>query len=137
MRPGWLVALLVGACGEPNALSEPRLEFTSQIVAGIPTIATAATPHKGGMKVTGTIRTPTTSYVLSGTVRALGSHSLELEITAADSGGGLPFFVQNYYQADVRALGPGAYVLSVIHSVTTPPAHREEVYHQIVLVPAP
>ncbi|HEV8357801.1 MAG TPA: hypothetical protein VGQ17_13695 [Gemmatimonadales bacterium] len=106
-------------------------------MVGLPTIATAARPHTGGMLVTGAVSTPTTSYVLSGTVRTVRSHSLELEITAADSGGGLPFIVQNYYQADLSALGPGAYELSVIHTVTSPPAHREEVYHRIVQVPAP
>ena len=41
----------------------------------------------------------------------------------------------NYYRADVQALGPGSYDLSVVYIYATPPLRSEVVHRETVLVP--
>ena len=131
-----LLALGALACGglatEP---SQPGLVFQSQIIFGFPTIPISTAPHKGGFLVTGAVITPKTSYVLAGDVRAPAGRAVLLEITVSDTGQGYQFTTQNYYRADVNALGPGAYDLSVVYVYATPPLRSEVVHRETVQVP--
>jgi hypothetical protein len=131
-----LLSLAALACGGMiTAPSQPQLVFQSQIIFGFPTIPIVAAPHKGGVLVTGAVITPKTSYVLAGDVRAPSTRAVVLEITVSDTGQGYQFNTQNYYRADVQALGPGSYDLSVVYIYATPPLRSDVVHRETVLVP--
>jgi hypothetical protein len=139
MTAGRLTALLslaaVACGGMVTAPSQPDLVFQSQIIFGFPTLPIVAAPHQGGVLVTGAVITPKTSFVLTGDVRAPSERAVVLEITVSDTGQGFQFNTQNYYRADVRALGPGAYDLSVVYIYATPPLRSDLVHRETVLVP--
>ena len=131
-----LFSLAALACGGMvTAPSQPDLVFQSQIIFGFPTLPIVAAPHKGGVLVTGAVLTPKTSYVPTGDVRAPSGRAVVLEITVSDTGQGYQFNTQNYYRADVQALGPGSYDLSVVYIYATPPLRSELVHRETVLVP--
>ena len=131
-----LLTLGALACGglatEP---SQPGLVFQSQIIFGFPTLPIVTSPHKGGFLVTGAVVTPKTSFVLAGDVRAPSARAVVLEITVSDTGQGYQFSTQNYYRADIQALGPGAYDFSVVYIYATPPLRSDVVHRETVLVP--
>jgi hypothetical protein len=135
-RLSLVLPLLLAACGSSTGpTQQPSLEFESEILFGIPTLATTAVGSEGMIQVTGVIHTIGTGFTLTGTVTVTGPNALTLEIDAYDNKPGVYFPVQNFYRAELRLLAPGDYDLSVNHNIHSPaPGLRERVYHQTVHV---
>lgn len=129
------LVLLLAACGLPTEPHHPTLQFENGVVFGIPTLPTTAAGGSGSILVTGVIQTTSSGFSLFADLQAGTGNALTLQIDVSLTGPGFNFLTQNYYRAQIRALAPGDYDLSVVHVLHDPgPLRRVRVYHQTVRV---
>lgn len=121
---------LLASCGSPTGPIQPTLQFTAEILFGIPTLATRIEGQPGGVDVSGVFQTPTGDYTLEGMLESPGGRRLILQIRATkDQVGAPPFRVQNYYVARIRNLPRGEYELQVIETLNDSLPQSELAYH--------
>ena len=121
---------LLASCGMPTGPIQPTLEFTAEILFGIPTLATRLEGQEGGVDVSGVFQTPTGDYTLDGMLESPGGRRLILQIRATkDRTGAPPFRVQNYYVGRIRNLPRGEYDLQVFETLNDSLPQSELAYH--------
>jgi hypothetical protein len=130
----FLPSLLLVGCGAPTEESIPTLEFTGQIIFGIPTLPTVVTIEEGGLLVTGVVQTLRTGYDLHGTLRFPARHALRLEVDAYASQG-VQAVIQHYYRAHLRPVAPGTYDVLVVHTYHDIVVRSVTAYHATVVMP--